>query len=95
MNLEVTKSDEKTAQGPNMEELVCRLREIQVGLKNSLVDLQLKLASFDSQPEILAGVDKARRDAEVRASSLEAEVRQLREELKALKNLLKSSEEKK
>jgi len=86
--LTLTKSGEKTAQEPKMEELICKLKEIQVGLKNSLADLQLKLATFDSQPEVLANLDHAKRDAEARASSLEEEVKHLREELEAIKDML-------
>jgi len=86
--LTLTKSGEKTAQDPKMEELICKLKEIQVGLKNNLADLQQKLAAFDSRPEILANLDHAKRDAEARASSLEEEVKQLREELDAIKDML-------
>ena len=82
------KSGEKAAEEPKMEELICRLREIQVGLRNNLADLHQKLAAFDSQPEILASLENARLDAEARASSLEAEIKQLREELEAIKEML-------
>ena len=91
----MAKSDRKTAQEPTMEELVCRLREIQVGLKRSLADLQQKLGELDSEPELSTSLENAKRDAEARASSLEAEVKQLREELKAIRDLLGSSGEKK
>jgi chromosome segregation ATPase len=76
-------------------ELVCKLREIQVGLKCTLADLQQKLGAFDSESELLTNLENARRDAEARASSLDAEVKQLREELKALRDFLKSNDEKK
>ena len=78
-----------------MGELVCKLREIQVGLRCTLADLQQKLGAFDSEPELLSNIDNVRNDAEARASGLEAEVKQLREELKALKDFLKLNEEKK
>ena len=78
-----------------MGELVCKLREIQVGLKNTLTDLQQKLGAFDSEPHLLSNLENARLGAEARAISLEAEVKQLREELKALRDFLKSNEEKK
>lgn len=81
-------SNGKMAQKPKMEELIFRLKEIQVGLKNSLAELQEKLAAYDSQPEILVSLETAKRDAEVKASSLEAEVKLLREELKAIRDML-------
>ena len=88
------KSGGETAQEPKMEELICRLREIQVGFKNNLADLRQRLAAFDSQPELLASLENARRDAEARASSLEAEIKELREELEAVRDMLGPSLEK-
>ncbi len=77
-----------------MAELVCKLREIQVELKQSLSDLQMKLEPFYSEPDFLTNLDGTKRNAETRASSLEAEVKQLREELKAIRDLLGSKGEK-
>jgi chromosome segregation ATPase len=71
-----------------MEELVCRLREIQVELKHSLDDLHQKLEAFDSEPQLLTRLETAKNDAEARASSLEAEVKRLREELKSIRDFL-------
>jgi hypothetical protein len=53
------------------------------------------LGTLDSEPELLTSLQKAKRDAEAKASSLEAEVKQLREELKAVKDLLGYNTEKK
>ena len=90
-----TNSNQKTTQPPKMEELVGKLREIQLGLKHNLAYLQQKLATLYSEPELLNGLENAKRDAESRANNLEAEVKQLREELKAIKDLLGSNMEKK
>ena len=90
----MTKSSKKVVQAPKMEELICRLREIQVGLKSSLADLQQKLASFDSEPDVQR-LENAKRDAEAKASSLEEEVKRLREELRDAKDFLGSDLEKK
>lgn len=49
---------------------------------------------LDSEPQLLSNLENARRDAEARASNLEAEVKQLREELKAVRDLLDSSMQK-
>jgi predicted nucleic acid-binding Zn-ribbon protein len=77
-----------------MEELVSKLREIQVGLKRSLFDLQQKLDAFDSEPELLTNLENAKRDAEARASSLEDEVKKLREELKDIRGFLGFNDDK-
>jgi hypothetical protein len=53
------------------------------------------LAALYSEPELLTSLENAKRDAESRADNLEAEVEQLREELKAIKDLLGSNMEKK
>jgi predicted nucleic acid-binding Zn-ribbon protein len=60
-----------------------------------LADLKQKLATIYSEPELLTRLENAKRDAESRANNLEAEVEQLREELKAIKDLLGSNMEKK
>jgi chromosome segregation ATPase len=78
-----------------MEELVLKLREIQIGLKRSLSDLQQKLEAFDSEPELLTNLENAKRDAEAKASSLEDEVRKLREELKDIRGFLGFNDDKK
>jgi len=78
-----------------MEELVGRLREIQSGLKHNLADLQQKLALLDSEPELVTSLENAKRDAELRANNLEAEVKRLRKDIKAVKDLLGSNIEKK
>ena len=53
-----------------------------------MVDLQQKIEAFDSEPELLISLENAKKEAELRASDLEAEAKQLREELKAVKDLL-------
>jgi hypothetical protein len=43
---------------------------------------------LDSEPEFVEGIKSLRKDAESRASNLELEVKQLREEIKVIKELL-------
>ena len=50
---------------------------------------------LDSEPELLISLENAKKDAESRASDLEVEVKQLREELKTVKDLLDLNMEKK
>jgi len=80
----------ETTNTPSIEKLVSRLREIQSGLKQNLASLHLKLELLDAKPELLFSLESesARQDAETCANSLEAEVEQLREELRTIKALL-------
>ena len=43
---------------------------------------------LDEEPELLVSLENAKKNAESRANGLEAEVKQLREELKNVKDLL-------
>jgi LPS O-antigen subunit length determinant protein (WzzB/FepE family) len=72
-------------------ESVARLQQIQSGLKQAVANLHGKLMLLDSE----AGLEELRRDAEVRAADLEAEVKRLRMDLKSVKDLLGSDSEKK
>ena len=83
-------SGTENAEGPkrlSLEELVGRLREIHMGLRRNLVNLHQSLDLLDSRPEF-SNIECFKKDAETRAINLEAEVRQLQEELKAIKELL-------
>ena len=88
----MAESNGKIAQQPRMEDLIGRLREIQIGLKYSLVDSQEKLDAYDSRYKMLNSLENVRHEAETRASSLEDEVKNLREELRNIKDLLGGSE---
>jgi chromosome segregation ATPase len=89
------KTSEATSQAPKIKDLIEKLWEIQLGLKQNLADLQQKLGTLDSEPELWVSLENAKKDAESRASDLEAEVKQLQEELKAIKDLLGLNMEKK
>jgi hypothetical protein len=72
-----------------IEDLVVKLNAIVSGLKQDLAHLHRQLDTLDSNPELLCSLDVLlREDAELRANSLEAEVKQLREELKVIRELL-------
>jgi LPS O-antigen subunit length determinant protein (WzzB/FepE family) len=72
-------------------EAASRLRLIECGLRQVAANLHGKLMLLDSE----AGLEELRRDAEVRAADLEAEVKRLRLDLKSVKDLLRSDLDKK
>lgn len=72
---------------PSIGELICKLGKIESGFRQNLANLRQNLAALDSNPEF-EGIDVLKKDAETRATNLETEVKQLQEELRAVKELL-------
>ena len=71
-----------------IEAAISKLGKIQIGLKQNLADLHKHLETINSEPELLLNIENFKKDAEARASNLEGEVKQLRQEIKNLKELL-------
>lgn len=76
----------------SMQKLLVRLREIEAGFRLNLANLRQNLAMLDSRPELY---ENLKTDAEIRAANLEAEVKQLRNELEAVKELIGLNDKKK
>jgi hypothetical protein len=57
----MTKSSKKTSEAPKREELIGKLKEIQLGLRQNLADLQQKLETLDSEPELLISLEILKR----------------------------------
>ena len=70
------------------EEYAPKLREIQIGLKKDLSNLRSKLSLLEPESKFFGDFENLKIDAESRACSLELEVEDLKEELKAIKSLL-------
>jgi uncharacterized protein YPO0396 len=70
----------------NIKELVNKLEEIQFGLKQNLANLQQKLETLDSKPDLLSSLERFKKNAETRASDLEVEVKQLRDKTPCFPN---------
>jgi predicted DsbA family dithiol-disulfide isomerase len=87
-------SDMKKVEAPKIEELVFKLKKIQSELKQDLADLHHKTETFEAKPELLSGLETFKKDAESRAYNLEEEVKQLREQLTAIKEILGINSEK-
>ncbi len=71
-----------------METSVRRLREIQLALEENLDKLHDRLELLDSKPHLQTSLELYKQDAQMRAASLETEVRLLREELDSIKDVL-------
>ena len=74
----------------SMDESISRLKQIQEGLREVLDSLHDSIEVIESDP-----LQKLRVNAESKAIDLEAEVKRLREDLKAIKDLLGANSEKK
>jgi hypothetical protein len=78
-----------------IDELVVKLKQIQSELKLNLFDLHQKIEALDAKPELfVSSLGSITKKAESRASNLEAEIRQLREQITAIKELLGLNNEK-
>jgi cell shape-determining protein MreC len=74
----------------SMDESIARLKKIQEELREVMDTLHQNIEAIESDP-----LKRLRLDAESKATDLEAEVKQLREDLKAIKDLLGTNLEKK
>jgi hypothetical protein len=75
-------------QKPKREEYAPKLREIQIGLKNVLVNLRSKLNLLEPELKSFSDLENLKIYNESRACNLELEVEDLKEELKAIKSIL-------
>ena len=84
----------KSAEVTNVATLIAKIEEIRQGLKQTLRVLREKMKTLETErSSVLVEVENLKKVAEIRASALEAEVNELREELKSLRELLGASEE--
>ena len=80
--------NEDASADPTFDELVGKLRVTFLGFQRNLASLHEKLQNFDSDPQILDSLENYKKDAESRATSLEDEVKQLRDQLSAVRDFL-------
>jgi cell shape-determining protein MreC len=74
----------------SVDESLVKLKLIQLELREVVANLHEKIEIIESEP-----LQKIRLDVESKANSLEAEVKRLREDIKAIKDLLGINLEKK
>jgi uncharacterized Zn finger protein (UPF0148 family) len=85
---------DKPADLNNVRVLVERIQEIREGLKRTLRVLREKIERLETErASLLVDIEKLKRVAEARANALEIDVKELREELRSLRELLGVSEE--
>jgi len=73
---------------PKMQGLIDRLEEIQLGFKQNLRNLHQNLELLDSRHDLKNNLESMKKDAQIRASDLEAEVKRLRDDLNSIRELL-------
>ena len=82
-------ADQAESEEEPFTSLVERIVEIRLGLIQTLNNLKQNLQALESErPSVLFEIEEFKKDAESRASELEVEVNELREELRSLKDLL-------
>ena len=87
------RSTGKPVEPKNVKFLAARLMEIREGLSQNLRVLREKIYVLETERAgLLVEIDQLKKVAESRASALEVEVKQLREELRSLRELLGASE---
>jgi DNA repair exonuclease SbcCD ATPase subunit len=87
-------SNAKSAETKNVKVLVEKLEEIRKGLKQTLRGLREKISKLETErATLLVEIEKLKKVAEARANALEGDVKELREELRSLRELLGGSEE--
>jgi len=87
-------SQARSAELNNVKVLVERLKEIREGLKRTLRGLREKINRLETErASLLMDIEELKKVAEARANALEVDVKELREELKSLRELLGVSEE--
>ena len=83
------KTDADVPSSQSILELISQLHEIKSGLKKTVSKLREKIDLLENEhSEYLLDIESEEKEAESRADDLEAEVNQLREELKSLKDIL-------
>jgi uncharacterized membrane protein YgaE (UPF0421/DUF939 family) len=83
------KTPDEPASSSNVQELVNRIIGIREGLTLSLATLREKIGNLEMERStLLKQAEELKKTALLRADSLQNEVNQLREEIKALRELL-------
>ena len=77
-----------TSEDLSINELARKLKQIEKGLRLNLSNLHEQLSVIESKSELLGRLTIFKKDMEMQASDLEADVKQLREDIESIKELL-------
>jgi hypothetical protein len=80
--------DEQTPKQLTLAKVATRLKEIEQGLKENLENLHEQLLVIDSKPELLRRLELFRSDMEIKAITLEDDIKKLRDDVNTIKDLL-------
>lgn len=81
-------SHEDTSEDLSIKELACHIKQIEKGLKRNLSKLHERLSVMESKRDLLDRLTIFKKDREKQASSLEADVKRLRQDIKTIKEFL-------
>jgi len=82
-------STAKPAETKNIKNMVKKIKEIREGLTQTLRALREKINTLETErASLLVEIEQLKKVAESRVNALEVEVKQLREELRSLRDLL-------
>lgn len=80
--------DKQTTKKLTLAKAATRLKEIEEDFEENLENLHKQLLVIESKPELLKRLELFRSDMEIKASTLEVDIKKLRDDVNTIKDLL-------
>jgi hypothetical protein len=80
--------DKQTPKQLTLAKAATRLKEIEEDFEENLENLHKQLLVIESKPELLKRLELFRSDMEIKASTLEVDIKKLRDDVNTIKDLL-------
>jgi hypothetical protein len=80
--------DKQTTKKLTLAKAATRLKEIEEDFEENLENLHKQLSVIESKPELLKRLELFRSDMEIKASTLEVDIKKLRDDVNTIKDLL-------